>query len=500
MISALEQEFALDRSSTVSLPEQIVRAVRSLIAEGLLRPDEPLPSSRRLASALEVSRGSVVTAFDQLLAEGLLISKPRSGLRVAPQGAAVPHDPKRSDAPAASSFTDMKTVPLTASHASESSTARPLHLDLTPGRERHQPLNDTLWRRAWREAVNPPTGAERTVDAAGSAQLREAITQHLRLVRAMDPDPAHMIVTSGARDGLALTLRALRNRLGRDVTVAVERPGFPGLRRALAGSGASIVHLLADEVGPLPRCATDQQPDLVLLTPNHQFPDGSPLLATRRTQLLEWAATLGAYVIEDDYDSEFRHLGPPLPALWSLDAERVIHLGTFTSVLGRDIGTGYVLVPLDLVAEFNSARTELGMNVPPIVQRALAHYLSEGGLQRRIARGRRRLVRTQLRAQEELAAISSTHALAGSATLAPGRDVQWLNTGHLIILRTGEVGALNIQTRCRAVGLGVGLLSDGWAGAPDQHGVVLSYGACDADELSSALSILCRQLEYLRLS
>lgn len=482
MITALLDDLAIVRDGTVSLPEQIVRAIRDGVSSGLLHPGQPLPSTRNLSAALSISRGSAVAAYDQLTAEGLLVAKPRSGVRVSDAVRALPAATPRAGAgnmPPSATTPPARKRPAKGRQSGRSSDASPVRLELTPGRERRQHLDDPLWRRAWREAATPPGWLTTTSDALGSPQLREAIAEHLRVLRAMPASGAHMVVTSGARDGLALTLRAFTHHLGRTPTVAVESPGFPGLRRTLTGSGAHVVLLGSDGVGPLP---SEADPDLILLTPNHQFPYGTPLPSARRGELLEWARDIGAFVVEDDFDSEYRHLGPPLPALWTLSPQRVIHLGTFTSVLGRDVGTGYVIMPPELVDEFASARSELGMNVAPILQRALTLYLSEGGVRRHIARGRRRLVKARAALAEQLA--------------QPGFD-RWHDTGHLLVINTDELTARNVQKHCRAAGLGVGLLADGWTHTTDTHGLVLAYGACSPDEATSGLRLVTSTLTRL---
>ena len=475
VISGIFDDLVITKGNGISVPEQIVRAVREGIHTRLLHAGEPLPSSRHAAAALGVSRGSVVAAYDQLIAEGLLTSRPRSGVAVSPDApAAEPARPKRQHRPT-SAQRNHASRPRTQRAAFGHPQHHPLQLELTPGRERHQPLDDPLWRRAWRDALNPPTQQRphpSDIHPAGSPQLRDAVATHLRTVRAMDVPADSLIVTSGARDGLALTLRAVRHRLGRDPVVAVESPGFPGLRRTLVGSNVRVVSLGSDDDGPLP---TSEPVDFALLTPNHQFPYGSPLPSARRGELLRWAADVGAYLVEDDYDSEYRHLGPPLPSLWSLDADRVIHLGTFTSVLGRDIGTGYVAAPADLVSDLVDARTELGMNVAPIMQRALAQYLDEGGLRRHIARGRRRLTAVHTALTQELT----------RPQYAP-----WHDTGHLLIRHTTPDVARTTQRRCREHGLGVGLLADGWTHAAHVHGLVLAYGACTPSDAVAGLRLV----------
>ena len=296
----------------------------------------------------------------------------------------------------------------------------------------------------------------------------------------MNVDAERVLVTGGARDGLAVTLRAFTARLQRPPVVAVESPGFPGLRRALENTFVTVIPCDSDTNGPLP---PPTKPDLVLLTPNHQFPYGAPLSAGRRNELLAWADDASVWVVEDDYDSEFRHLGPPLPTMWSLAPERVIHLGTFTQVLGRDVGTGYVLVPDALQPHMAAARYATGAAVAPILQRALAQYLDEGGLRRRIARGRRRLNRAQGRVQAQ--------------TARADERLKVVNTGHLLIVECPHADAAKLQARCRERGVAIGMLADGWSSAPDLDGVVLAYGNARDEEAGYAAGVLIDEANTL---
>lgn len=462
MVSLIEQDIHVERGVGVSVPEQIVRSIRRLVDDGILQARDVLPSSRALAAHLGVSRGSVMTAYDQLVAEGVVEAAARSCFRV---HAEVKARTNRQDENWNSA--DTKSNSLT-------TISKEVLVDLTGGADVSH-ADDALWRRAWREAAYPDR-VESHPTAAGSERLRRALSEHLRLVRAIDASPDDLIVTSGARDGLAVTLRAMRQRLGREARVAVESPGFPGLRNALQHSGVELVQLNSDAYGPLP---CERAVDLVLLTPNHQFPYGSALSSARRQLLLEWARAIQAWVVEDDFDSEFRHLGPPLPALWSSASGNVIHLGTFARVWGREIASGYVAAPRELRADFVAARTHSGAPVAPMMQRAIAGYLESGGVRRHIARGRRRLVKTQKivrTATAELAHLPLT------------------DTGHLLVIELDAEQAQRVQRECRERGVAVGLLADGWSGDTERHGIVVAYGTQSPDAVSRGLDVLSHTL------
>lgn len=451
-------DLPVDRDSAVPIPEQIVRAVRDHVASGALRPGEPFASSRALAAHLGVSRGTVVVAYDQLIAEGYLIAAPRSGVRIHPDLA-----------------TALRRTPAPRPTRALTQLPHRLPLDFIPGHEQPHPLADADWRRALRRAVDPPGREVWRPEAQGEPELRSAIADHLRVMRGIQPSLDGLFVTGGAREGLSVLLEALRPAYHRPIRVAVETPGFPGLRRALARSAAELVAMPVDGDGPQP---ISESVELALVTPNHQFPHGTAITAARRQELLAWAQAAGTVLVEDDYDSEFRHLGPALPALWPQDPGRVVHLGTFTGVLGRDIALGYLLVPPPLREPVRQARDGLGLPVSPLIQRAVADYLSEGGLRRRIVRSRRRLTAAGRAVAEALA----RHGLA--------EDSAVVDTGHLLVIGCDEATAARVRRGCARRGVGVGLLAEGWADAPQRAGLVFSYGTQPVEQVAAGVEIL----------
>ena len=457
---------ALDAGSGLTLPAQIAAAVRADVATGALRPGEPMPSSRALARTLGVSRGTVEASYDQLLAEDYLLSRPRSGMLVNPR--------LRSAAPAL------------VAPAGGTRTQRPIApaagLDLVPGHDSGSPMDDPARPSARRRAADPGHASGfRPVDPVGDLPLRQAVAEHLRLMRGLVVDPARVVVTAGSREGLALLLTALAGQ-GSELRVGVEDPGFPGLRRTLARRGVSTVPLPVDASGLGVPGAHDDVPEIVLVTPNHQYPYGSVMPATRRTELLDWAATHGTLVVEDDYDSESRYLGPPPPALYGLAAgAAVVHLGTFSAVLSRDVGTGYLLLPEELVEPVGTVRADLGCPVAPTLQRAVAGYLTDGGLRRRLQRSRRRLV-------------AAHDIVAEVMDRIPGA----VDQGRILVVERSAAQAAAIIAACADRGVLLGDLADGWSGAPGGTGVVLAYGNLAPTELARALAIVEKVLEAVR--
>lgn len=444
----------LDRGSGIALPVQIIRGVRAAIAAGRLAPGDRLPSARACAEALGVSRGTVDTAYAQLAAEGYVVQRPRSGTVIDPKlpaaALAVPGAPRSSPPPRAPA----------------------VRVDLRPGRGGDSPLGEAAFRTAWRRALDvrpaPP-------DALGEAPLRRAIAEHLRVMRGMVVEPEEIVITAGSRDGVALVLSAIGAG-----ALAVEDPGFPGLRRALHGVELVPVPVDAEGLSPegLAGAGTAAGspgvlPDAALVTPNHQFPYGTAMPAGRRAALCRWAADAGMLLIEDDYDSEARYLGPAVPPLFdSAPGGGVVHIGTFSTVLTAAVGTGYIVARGPEGSRIRTARERLGPAVPPVMQHALAEYLAAGGLRRRIARGRRRL-----RAAE--AVVAEWSHLPGLVHRGRG----------LVVEMPSEV-TRRAHRALAARGIRVGDLAAGWAGEPRRHGLVIAHAHADPEELREVFALV----------
>ncbi|WP_425309538.1 PLP-dependent aminotransferase family protein [Ammonicoccus fulvus] len=448
----LSLPITLDRGSHVSLPDQIAAAVRDLVGTGVLVADDPLPSTRALATQLGVSRGSVVQAYDQLLAEGWLIARTGGGTRVNPKVRAV--RPPEADLP----------VPVPAVEAG------PPAIDLRPGQPMEASLVDATWRSAWRRAADEPLGAE--VPILGLTELRVAIAEHLRRMRAV-VRPAELIaVTAGGRQGLSLLLAATGA-----CRVGVENPGYPSMRRVLVRAGVEVVPLAADARGLIPERLPDPAPDLVLVTPSHQYPLGGSLPVDRRQALLAWATATDTWIVEDDYDSELRYTSQPLPALTAMDGgERVALLGTFSKTLTPALATGFIVVPPALVAAVLDARRDLGMPVSLVTQRAVAHYLEAGGLTRHTQRMRHLYRRRRDRV------VAALDGLAGVR-------VRPMDGGlHVVVEIEGDEGSL--VDGLRDAGVLVSGLSRYWSDSDARSGIVFGFGSVSDAELETGLGVI----------
>ena len=471
------------------LPGQIVDGFRDLVTRGALRPGDRLPSSRRLAAGWNISRGTVLTAWDQLAAEGYLAAAHGSGTVVNPDlslvhPAARPHPPTPISRP--------------------STTARPAAtagVDLRPGRPGVTGLADATWRQAWRRAAAHPSPS--SVPAPGLPGLRAEIAAHLRQMRGLVVDPDEIVVTGGARDALAALLQIITVRLGHPPRVAVEDPGYPSLRRVLHRYGAAVVEIPVDDDG-LSVTALEElahPAHLVLVTPSHQYPLGASLPVGRRLRLLDWARRTDALVIEDDYDSELRYVGAPLPALAALDrgprsprGERVVTLGSFAKTMTPDLGTGFAVLPATLLPEMVALRSDLGPAPAPIVQRALADYLAAGGLRRHAQRMRREYRRRRSLLADAFTDVEAVRVLAMDGGLH----------AVLELVRTADPASAAavesaVQHQLLAVDVQVGALGDYWASSRprDRFGWVLGYSGVSDDDLLRGLELVRSRLDQL---
>lgn len=471
----------LDRNLDSPLPVQLAGALREAIDAAMLRPGEGVPATRDFSRRLGVARGVVVAAYEQLLAEGYLTATHGQGTRVNPALDAV--QPQRRDR-AATLEPDALNAPV----PSEPSASVPSSSEpgpLAPGRPITDAVDSPAWRAAWRTAA---ARAHLAAPELGDPRLRSEIADHLRRMRGTARSHRDVLVTAGTRDGLGLLLTALGTTRGHGLVVGVEDPGLPSLRAVAARFGASVVALPTDAEGLDTTRLPDGVLDVVIVTPSHQYPLGGSLPLTRRRELLAWATRAGVVVVEDDFDSELRYTGSPLPTLAALDDPVdgvVVLLGTFSRTVAPGLSAGYLLAPERLRSRIEPIRRELGGPVSTIVQVALAQYLASGELRRHTARMLRRYAARRDEVSDHLAGV-------------PGIRVRPMDGGlHAVIEFTGidrgrarEAAAV---ASTDAAGLGVEALSRYWQQRDVDAGIaglVIGMGGSDDAECIAALTTL----------
>jgi len=354
--------YELKKAPGVPLYESLYRCIRADILSGVLQPGEKLPSKRALAENLEVSKITVETAYNQLLSEGYIRSREKVGYFVeALERQAVPPIPDRPEA-------DPEPESL---------------LDLTGNGTVQFPFS--VWSRLQREVMLDL--GERLLlpmPNQGVPELRQAISRHLADFRGLHAKPENILVGAGT-DFLYNVLIQL---LGRDRVYAVEEPGYGKIRKIYAAGGVACRSAAMDSFGVRPDSLEDAR--ILHISPSHHFPTGLVTPVSRRMELLSWARERGGYIIEDDYDSEFRFDAHPMPAMQSMDhGGRVIYMNSFSKSLAPSIRISYMVLPDELMAQFQQKLGFYGCTVPSFEQYTLARFLSRGHFEKHINRMRK---------------------------------------------------------------------------------------------------------------
>ncbi len=369
----------LDHDSRFTLQNQLMQQIKQLIQNGVLDPGEPLPSTRELAEQLRVSRNTVVYAYDRLMGEGYVEPRARSGVFVS-SSFSIPKVASRLKAESSpAAMQDEAPVPV----LKAPSPFRPCQPDVTL-------FPILIWNRL-RGRVIRSSGANllhyQAICSSGLPELRERLAAYLRDHRGVRCEWRQIAITTGSQQALNLLAQLLIKRGDR---VYMEDPGYLGARFAWQLAGAKIVPGPIDEQGLRLPSAGKQRFSLIYTTPSRQFPSGVLQSLARRLALIEYAGATKTWVIEDDYDSEFRFTAPPLPSLQSLDTtERVIYVGTFSKVLFPSLRLGYVVLPPSLVDQFNELKALMDDHGPLIDQATLALFLESGAFHSHIRRCRR---------------------------------------------------------------------------------------------------------------
>lgn len=380
----------LNRASEVPLHLQVYEGLREAILEGTLKPALKLPSTRAMATHLGVSRNTVLLAFEQLLLEGYLESRVGDGTYVTHT---LPD----------TSLQKVEVKPISEGVQPRlSGRARKL-LEVQVTQYLSQPeyrafrsgmpaLKDfpfEEWRKLHaRHWKNPPVQLLSYGDPRGHFPLRQAISEYLNASRGVRCTPDQVLITSGSQQGLELAARLL---LDEGDSLWMEDPGYLGARAAFQASGLNLCPIPIDQEGMQVQHGAKHHPHarMVYVTPSHQYPLGITLSLTRRLELLKWARESGAWILEDDYNSEYRYEGRPLNALQGLDQDgRVIYVGTFSKVLLPSIRIGYLVLPEHLMDLFVHARSLVDRMPPGITQAVLAEFMENGGFERHVRKMR----------------------------------------------------------------------------------------------------------------
>lgn len=477
----------LDESGA-PLYRQIYESVRRAILSGEFAPGRKLPSSRSLAKELTVSRITVVNAYDQLFAEGYLEGKTGAGTFVARE---LPDDLLQTGARTKPSAVKPVPSPLRLSRFGERLAAKSLNNARGQMIATFQPFQngltaveefpfDTWARLAARWQRNPTRQVLGYGDPQGYAPLREAIAAHLSSARGVNCTAEQVVITSGAQQALDLTARIF---ITPGDTVLTEDPCYLEARGAFEAAGANIVPVPVDgegiDIGNA--AAAGARAKLVYVTPSHQYPLGVTMSLSRRLALIEWARETGAWIVEDDYNSEFRYSGRPLASLQGLDpAGRVIYVGTFSKTIFPSLRLGCLVVPEELVDVFTAARALNDVHSSLIDQAVLAEFIAEGHFGRHVRR-----MRTLYESRQQVLVEECSGQLGGLL------EVEKADAGmHLVgWLPEGEDDA-KLSKKAAERGLRLSPVSGYYINKPARGGFILGYTAFDEVQIKNAVTIL----------
>ena len=478
----------IDKSLDVPLQTQIVNEIRRAILDGRLPPGSPLPGSRTLADQTGLSRNTVVLAYERLATEGYVKARPTSRTFVS------------DDLPDVSSIG--ASLPISSS-GPKPNVVEPLRRSIIPGPIKSPPHGTiqfwgtrsnaknfplALWRKTIaRTLAGGGTELTRYHDPAGLPTLRDEIATHLRTARGMRVERDQVVIVQGVQEGLNVICRMF---VSAGTPVAMEDPTVADAADLFRSYGAVINPIPVDQEGlSIDRLATDSS-RLVFVTPSHQFPTGHTLSLSRRFRLLDWARAAGAYIIEDDYDSDFRYDGPPLTSLAGLDAtDSVIYLGSFSKSLGPALRIGYMVLPHRLVPYAIRVNWLSNRGASWLEQAATADFIREGGYARHLRR-LRQLYKT--RRDTLVGALRARFGNVDLSGLDGGMHLMWRLTDDLP--NAMDAAALGERHRVRVYPFEMAPVATISDSAADHRALILGYSSLSVAEIEEGVRRLAQAL------
>lgn len=457
--------------------------LRSAIIDGRLKSGARLPSTRNLAAQYGLARGTVVAAFQQLQAEGFVSSEVSAGTFVlpAPGREMTPPFKRRSFRQASSRARIAKRT----QSLLKTTFLQPASHSIGKAFRGYEPAIDLFPVEQWaRIAARVYRKAPRSLygqgDRGGYPPLRRAIAEYVGQSRGVRCSAEQVIVTSGAQQALDLLARVL---LDPGDEVWMEDPGYPGASQAFRSASASVVPIPVDGDGIDVATAIKSSPAarVVYVTPANQFPLGTVMSVERRVELLSWAARAGAWIVEDEYDAEYRYSGKPIASLHSLDRTgSVIYVGTFTKMLFNALRIGFIVVPERVAEAFRIARSFIDRHAPTLDQAVLTEFINEGHFGRHVRKMRQVYSdRSQLLAEEANRRLSGVldveHAQSGMCTVA------WIKA---------RVSEMALTRRAEQLGLEVVPLSSFVSKYEQKPALFLGFAGCNANEIKRGVSVL----------
>jgi GntR family transcriptional regulator/MocR family aminotransferase len=487
----------LKLEGTGSASKRLYASLQRAIDSGVLRSGTKIPSTRILARDLGVSRKAVTRAFERLAAEGYVEMRVGSGTFVCitrPDAESAPRRPSRRErgdvVPPRLSQHAQRVLAQTPWPPAGARPPGSLPYDFHYGTPAIFDFPHGTWARliaARARRLSMPD--VRYGGTLGHRPLRVAIAEHLRRSRGLDASADQVVIVNGSQHGLDLLVRLL---IDPGDYVAIEEPGYQAARQAMVAAGARIIPIPVDQhgmdVAQLPR---DQRVRLTYVTPSHQFPLGGVLPLDRRVELLRWAAAADSFIVEDDYDSEFRYDGRPLEAVQALDrSERVLYVGTFSKVLFPSIRIGYLVLPPSLVAPVAALRLLGDYHTPTFQQAALADFIVNGHFDSHLRRARVR------NARKRAALLAALRVSFGS-----GVEVEGENAGVHVVVWLRDLDASRVdRLRRQAATMGVGIydVAPYYVAPPRGAGLLVGYASLDEREIHEGVTLLRQAVERVQ--
>jgi GntR family transcriptional regulator / MocR family aminotransferase len=469
---------AINAKASKPIYQQIYEAYRTNILGGNLHAGELVPSTRELARELRVSRSPVLNAYAQLFAEGYFEGRVGAGTFVAaslPQG----RISSKPDPAAAG------RRPIAAHAATLPRYERPSWAESLGPFQVGQPALQDFPIEIWSRLLSRYSRGMGVSDLQygnpmGLETLREVLANYLRTARAVRCEAQQIMVVSGSQQALDISARVL---LDPGVSAWVEEPGYWLVHHVLKLAGCRIVPVPVDEEGLSVEAGIklDRQARAAFVAPSHQYPLGVTLSATRRFQLLQWAEDAGSWIIEDDYDSEYRYDSMPITSLQGLDRNhRVIYIGTFSKVLFPSLRLGYIVIPRDLVERFTAVRQSADMCPSPASQEALARFIREGHFSRHIRKMRR------LYEERRGVLVEAIKSVFGNSCELIGAEAGM----HITLFLGDRLRDTEIAAQAAQRSLWLSALSLSYAGSDRRQGFVLGFGNAPAESIPGAVRLL----------
>lgn len=458
---------------------QVYRGMRQAILGGALGAGEQLPSTRDLAEQLGISRTVVVLAYEHLLAEGFITGRGGSGTYVS--------DGLAGNVAAGARKRARLRLSRFGNAVTESSMATvdtPLQRPVAPrynfmyARSDLETFPFAMWRRMLlRQARKGSTRQFDYGSALGNADLRVAISAHLRRSRAVVCDPSEVIVVNGSQQALDLVMRVL---VDPGDPVAIEDPHYDGVREALRATGARLRPVPVDREGLDPARIPDDA-GMVFVTPSHQFPTGAILSLDRRLALLKWARRRNAVIVEDDYDGEFHYDGRPLESLQGLDREgRIVYIGTFSRTVFPSLRIGYLIAPASLVPALTAAKWLSDLHSASLEQQTLAEFIAGGMYERHLRRLRRR------NTARRTALLDVVHKYLGDRVEVTGEGAG----AHVALWPKEQVSEEGVIEAAAKRGVGIYGISHCFLRRPSRPGFLLGYARLTEREIREGVRLL----------